>query len=148
MRRLQSPTLLQWGRAHRWKTTTSRPGSGEVIRVRYLKCLRCSLRVKTEEGLSVPWDERDLVALVQGLLPEGKPVYLREQSITELQLYGLNTLLERQGYYIHAAKVRDAKRFVACTDKQGRVEQYGLFELRRIAAETPGGTKRTRRRRR
>jgi len=54
---------------------------------------------------------------------------------TTLPLYGLNTLLERQGYYIHPVKVRDARRFVACTDKYGRVERYGLFELRRTTGE-------------
>jgi len=135
MRRLQPPTLLQWACRHRWKTTTTRRGSEGVIRVRYLRCLQCGLRVKTEEQLAVPWDEQDLVALVKGLLPEGKPVYLRERGITELSLYRLNTLLEGQGYVIHAVKVRDAKRFVACTDKQGRMERYGLFELRRMSAE-------------
>ncbi len=132
MRRLQAPTLQQWGCAHRWKTTTTRPGDGAVLRVRYLKCLRCGLRVKTEERLTVPWDARDLVAQVKALLPEGKLVYLRDQGITELPLYGLNCLLEPQGYVIHATKVRDARRFVACTDKEGRVERFGLFELRQM----------------
>lgn len=137
MRRLQPPTLWQWDCAHRWKTTTTRPGAEGIIRVRYLKCLRCGLRVKSEERLTVPWDEQDLMALVQTLLPEGKAVYLREQGITELPLYGLNTLLDRQGYVIHATKVRDPKRFVACTDKEGQRTQYGLFTLRRIAQEAP-----------
>ena len=140
MRRLQPPTLAQWGCAHRWKTTTTRPGSGKVVRLRYLKCRRCGLRVKTEERLAVPWDESALVALVHTLLPEGTPVYLRDEEITELPLYGLNTLLARQGYVIHAAKVRDPQRFVACTDKQGRVERFGLFKLRPIPPEAPGDT--------
>jgi hypothetical protein len=43
--------------------------------------------------------------------------------------------LARQGHVIHAAKVRDAKCFVACTDKDGRIEPYGLFERRRTIAE-------------
>lgn len=103
--------------------------------------MQCGLRVKKEERLAVPWGERDLVALVKALLPEGKPVYLREQGITELPLYRLNTILERQGYSIHPAKVRDPKRFVACTDKYGRAEKFGLFELRRIPQAPPGGTK-------
>jgi hypothetical protein len=90
------------------------------------------LRAKTEERLAVPWDAQDLVALLQTLLPEGKPVYLRDVGITTLPVHGLNTLLAQQGYVIHAAKVRDPKRFVACTDKEGRVEPYGLFELRQI----------------
>lgn len=135
MRTLKAPTLLQWGCPHRWKTTHSLPLADALHRVRYHKCLRCGLRAKTEERPAVPWDARDLVALVQMLLPKGKPVYLRDQGITTLPLYGLNTLLERQGYYIHPAKVRDARRFVACTDKDGRVERYGLFELRRTTEE-------------
>ena len=69
MRRLHPPTLAQWGCEHRWKTTTSRPGKGEILRVRYLVCRRCGLRVKTEERLAVPWDERDLVDQVKALLP-------------------------------------------------------------------------------
>jgi hypothetical protein len=36
---------------------------------------------------------------------------------------------------IDAAKVRDAKRFVARTDKDGRIEPYGLFERPRTTAE-------------
>ena len=135
MRRLKPPTLPQWGCPHQWKTTHSLPQAEPLQRVRRYKCLRCGVRVKTEERLTVPWDERDLVALVKTLLPQGKPVYLREQGIMKLPLYGLNTLLAQLGYVIHAVKVRDPKRFVACTDRHGRVEQYGLFELRRIAEE-------------
>jgi hypothetical protein len=86
----------------------------------------------------VPWCEQDLVATVQALLPEGRPVYLRDRGITTLPLSGLNTLLAGQGYVIHAAKVRDAKRFVACTDQDGRIEPYGLFELRQIPPEASG----------
>ena len=64
-------------------------------------------------------------------------MYLRAVGVTTLPLYGLNTLLARQGYVIHAGKVRDRKRFVACTDKHGRVEQLGLFELRRVQQKAP-----------
>jgi hypothetical protein len=142
MRRLQPPTLGQWGCAHRWKTTTSRRGGQGVLRVRYLTCLKCGLRVKTEERLAVPWDEQELVALVQRLLPEGQAIYLRDRGITELPLYGLNAILARQGYVIHATKVRNPKRFVACTDKDGRVENYGLFELKPMHQEPPGRTNR------
>lgn len=140
MRRLKPPTLLQWGCAHQWKTTHSRPQENTLHRVRYHTCLKCGLRAKTEEQLTVSWNEGDLVALVKALLPEGMPTYLRNRGITDLPLYGLNALLARQGYAIHAAKVRDPKRFVACTDKDGRVEQYGLFELRQIEEEAPGRT--------
>jgi len=78
----------------------------------------------------VPWDERALVEFVQTILPVNQPTYLRDKGITTLPLYGLNTLLEPEGFYIHAAKVRRAERFVACTDRHGRVNQFGLFELR------------------
>lgn len=71
MRVLHPPTLAQWGCEHRWKTTTSRLGEGDIIRVRYLTCRRCGLKVKTEERPAVPWDERELVALVTRAFPEG-----------------------------------------------------------------------------
>jgi hypothetical protein len=116
-----------------------------MLRVRYLTCLKCGLRVKTEERLAVPWDERDLVALVQALLPEGQPIYLRDRGIMELPLSGLNAILERHGLVIHASKVRNAKRFVPCTNKEGRAEHFGLFELKPIHQEAPGRTNRTRR---
>jgi len=137
MRRLKPPTLWQWGCVHQWKVTKSHPNRNGVLRTRYMTCKRCELRVKTEERLAVPWNEQDLVALVKGLLTEGQPVYLRDQGITELPLYELNGVLERQGYVIHAAKVRDATRFVRCTDKQGRMERYGLFDLRQTSAARP-----------
>jgi hypothetical protein len=86
--------------------------------------------VRSEEKLAVPWDEGDLVAQVKALLPEGQPVALREQGITELPLQRLNAILTRHGYVIHATKGGDPKRFVACTDQDGQVEQYGLFALR------------------
>jgi excisionase family DNA binding protein len=71
-----------------------------------------------------------LVALVRALLPEGQRVYLRDKGITELPLLALNAILAPQGLVIHAAKVRDRRRSVACTDHFGRVEGFGLFELR------------------
>jgi len=71
MRRLHPPTLTQWGCDHRWKTTTSRPGKGDILRVRYLTCRRCGLKVKTEERLAVPWDAQGFIALVAQAFPEG-----------------------------------------------------------------------------
>jgi excisionase family DNA binding protein len=71
-----------------------------------------------------------LVALVRALLPEGQRVYLRDKGITELPLMALNAILAPQGLVIHAAKVRDRRRWVTCTDRVGRVEGFGLFELR------------------
>jgi hypothetical protein len=135
MRRLRVPTLRQWGCRHAWHTDTTRPGDDPtLIAWRYRVCRHCGLRVKTEERLAVPWSEQDLVALVRQLFPEGQPVYLRDHGITELPLHGLNAILARHGLVIRPAKVRDARRFVTCTDKEGRAEIFRLFELRRLAA--------------
>ena len=135
MRRLQPPTLAQWGCEHRWKTTTSRPGRDEVVRMRYLTCRRCGLKVKTEERLAVPWAEVDLVAQVKAWLPEGQAVALRDKGITELPLARLNARLAPQGYVIHTSKGRDRARLVACMDQDGRVTPYGLFELQPTSPE-------------
>jgi hypothetical protein len=89
MRRLHLPTLAQWGCEHRWKTTTSRPGAGEILRLRYPTCRRCGLKVRSEERLAVPWDVGDLVTLLKALLPEGRAVALRDKGITELPLHRL-----------------------------------------------------------
>jgi hypothetical protein len=106
-------------------------------KVRYLTRQRCGLKVKTEERLAMPWNRRDLVTQIKALLPEGEAVALRDKGITDLPLQGLNAILARQGYVIHASKVRDPKRSVACTDQDGRVERFGLFELRRVAPQAP-----------
>ena len=104
------PHWMQWGCTHRWKTTTTRPGQDDVVRMRYLTCRRCGLKVKTEERLAVPWDEADLVDQVKALLPEGQAVALGDKGITELPLARLNARLAPHGYMIHARKGRDAKR--------------------------------------
>jgi hypothetical protein len=100
-------------------------------------CRRCALRVKTEERLAVPWNNQDLVALVSVLLPEGKSISLDDQGITKLLLSGLNATLAQHGLRIHATRGSDSKRLVDCTDKDGRVEQFGLFELRKIKERKP-----------
>ena len=141
MRRLHPPTLAQWGCHHRWKTTTSRPGEDDILRVRYLTCRRCGLKVKTEERLAVPWDEGDLVAQVKALLPEGQAVSLRDKGITELPLARLNARLAPQGYVIHARKGPDRTRLVACVDTDDRVTPYGLFELRSMSRKASGRTR-------
>jgi hypothetical protein len=135
VRHLHSPTLAQWGCRHSWKTTTSRLGNNNVVRMRYLTCRRCGLRVKTEERLAVPWTEQALVALVISLLPEGQPIDLCDRGITELPLAGINAILAQQGYVIHASKVREGERVVACTDQDGGVEHFGVFELRRVTRQ-------------
>jgi hypothetical protein len=137
VRRLHPPTLAQWSCQHRWKTTTTRPGHDDIVRVRYLTCRRCGLKVKTEERLAVPWDDTDLVAQVKTLLPEGQVVALRDRGITELPLAWLNARLTPYGYVIQVSKGRDPKRLVTCTGADGRVERYGLFELRSTASERP-----------
>jgi hypothetical protein len=144
MRVLHSPTLVQWGSAHRWKTTTTRRCQDDVVRMRYLTCRRCGLKVKTEERLAVPWDAEDLVAQVKVLLPEGQAVALWDNSITELPLAALNARLAPYGYVIHASKGRDRTRLVACADQDGKVRPYGVFELRSLAPEASGRTNGTR----
>jgi hypothetical protein len=121
---------MQWGCAHRWKTTTTRPGQGDVVRMRYLTCRHCGLKVKTEERLAVPWNAEDLVDQIKALLPEGQVVVLRDKGITELPMARLNDRLAQHGYVIRAKKGRDAKQLVTCTGEDGRVELYELFELR------------------
>jgi hypothetical protein len=112
---------MQWGCAHRWKTTTTRPGHEDVVRMRYLTCRRCGLKVKTEERLAVPWEAADLVAQVQAWLPEGQAVALRDNGLTELPLARLKARLAPQGYVIRARKGRDRTRQVACLEHEGRV---------------------------
>jgi len=88
------------------------------------------VRLVTEERPAIPWSEQDLVTRLRALLPPGPPVYLRDLGMTSLPLSGLNALLGPQGFFMHAAKVREPKRFVACTDSADRLEPFGLFELR------------------
>jgi hypothetical protein len=144
VRVLHSPTLVQWGCTHRWKTTTTRPAHDDLVRMRYLTCRRCGLKVKTEERLAVPWDERDLVDQLKALLPEGQAVALRDKGITELPLARFNARLALLGYVIHASKGRDRTRLVACMDHNGKVTPYGMFELRPMPPEASGRTNDTR----
>lgn len=100
MRRLHPPTLAQWVCAHRWKTTTSRPGAGDLVRVRYLTCRHCGLKVKTEERLAVPWEQRDFMALVAQTFPEDAAVdvaTLRTEGVRCDNLSRLNVHLLPHG---------------------------------------------------
>jgi hypothetical protein len=144
VRVLHAPTLAQWGCAHRWTTTTTRRGQNDIVRMRYLTCRRCRLKVKTHEQLAVPWDVGNLVTQVKALLPEGQAVVLRDKGITELPLAQLNARLLPYGYVIHARKGQDRTRLVACMDHHDKVTPYGVFELRPIAPEAPGRTNGTR----
>jgi hypothetical protein len=132
MRQLQPPSLQQWGCQHQWHVTHTRSGWPEPWpRMRYMRCERCRLRVKSQEHLDVPWDERDLVAQVRQLLPEGRTVPLRKHGITTLPLAGLNRLLEKHRLMIQGNKGGDPSQMVACVNEYGKVEHYGLFELQR-----------------
>jgi len=135
---LHPATLVKWGCQHQPKTTTNRLGEDDLVRVRDLICRHCSLKVKTEERLVVPWDAEDLVDQVKALLPEGQALVLRDKGVTELPLARLNARLALRGYVIHASKGHDPKELVACTGEDGRVEQYELFELRLIQAGSSG----------
>jgi hypothetical protein len=135
VRVLHPPTLLQWGCAHRWKTTTTWPVHDDVVRMRYLTCRRCGLKVKTEERLVVPRDAGDFVDQVKALLPEGRAVALRDKGITELPLARLNARLVPYGCVIRARKGRDARQLVTYIGKDKGVEQFGLFELRQVGGE-------------
>jgi hypothetical protein len=128
MRRLQTPTLRQWGCTHQWKTTHSLPQEDTLHRMRYHKCLQCGLRVKTEERLAVPWDQGTLLAMVAQAFPEGiiaDVAALREQGLLGGGLSQLNAHLIPHGWYLE--RVRD----------RGRV--VGVVR-RRIPPEVSGGT--------
>jgi hypothetical protein len=110
---LQPPTLAQWTCAHQWKTTTSRPGEGDIVRIRYLTCPRCGLKVKTEERLAVPWSERDFLALVAEVFPAdavANVATLKTQGILGEGLARLNAHLLTHGWQLDL--VRDQGRVV------------------------------------
>jgi hypothetical protein len=131
--RMRVPTLQQWGCVHAWSVRHTRRLGGVFPRKRrYYRCAKCALHVVTEERVESGWDEAQLVETMRALLPEGEEVYLRDKGIAELGLYAINAVLERFGLVVMARKVRDAHRFVACRDRQGKVEPFGLFELRGI----------------
>jgi hypothetical protein len=133
---LQPPTLAQWTCAHHWKTRTTRPGYGDVVRVRYLTCRRCELKVKTEERLAVPWAKRDFMALVAQAFPEDTVVdmaTLKTQALLGGGLSRLNSHLVPYGWQLHL--VRDQERVVgvirrrispeAGEDTNGEVNEEG-----------------------
>jgi hypothetical protein len=84
VRRLKMPMLAQWVCLHRWKTTHSLPQEDTLHRVRYHKCLRCGLRVRTEERLAVPWSEQDFMTLVAQVFPEDTAI-----DVASLEAWGL-----------------------------------------------------------
>jgi hypothetical protein len=133
-RRVKPPTsLTQWGCQHHWQVRhTHRYREPLPRKRRHYKCRSCGVAMVTEEQPVMAWDEGELLAQVKALLPVQQPVYLRDQGITELPLYGLNALLKKHGLLIQARKVRNQKKFVRCTDKHGQTEVFGLFILEPI----------------
>jgi hypothetical protein len=126
VRRLHMPTLVQWGCAHRWKTTTTRPGQDDVVRMRYLTCRRCGLRVRTEERLTVPWEERDFMALVVQVFPEdavADVATLQRQGLLNGSLSRLNAHLIPHGWQLEL--VRDQGRVVGVVRRQISPEPQG-----------------------
>src|SRR5918911_2581901 len=74
-----------------------------------------------------------LVALLTLLFPAGQPVYPRTRyGWRSFPLAQINRLLAPPGFVLVARKTRSPDRFILCTDAQGGVERYGLFELRRL----------------
>jgi hypothetical protein len=63
-------------------------------------------------------------------------VTLRDKGITKLPLARLNARLALHGYVIQASKGRDNARLVACIGEDKGVEQFQLFEFRRVEGET------------
>ena len=100
--------------------------------------------MKTEEHPAIPWSEQDLIAIVRQLLPEGRDVALRKHGITTLPLAGINRILEKHRLVIHASKGGDPTQMVACVNDYGKLEEYGVFELRRLRQTAAGRKKRGR----
>jgi hypothetical protein len=126
VRRLHSPTLAQWSCEHRWKTTTTRPGQGDIVRMRYLTCRGCGLKVKTEERLAVPWEERDFMALVAQAFPEdavADVATLQTQGLLGEGLSRLNTQLIPHGWQLDL--VRDQWRVVGVVRRRMSTDVRG-----------------------
>jgi hypothetical protein len=123
VRRLRPPTLAEWGCKHQCKTTTSRPGQGDVVRIRYLTCRRCGLKVKTEERLAVPWDARDFMAVMAQAFPENTMVdvaSLQAQGVLGDGLSRLHARLVCHGWRLET--VRDQEREVGVVRRQMSVD--------------------------
>jgi hypothetical protein len=81
--------------------------------MRYLTCRRCGLKVKSEERLGVPWDERDFMALVAQVFPEDAVTdlaTLKAHGLLGEGLLRLNAHLVRHGWQLDP--VRDQERVV------------------------------------
>ena len=138
-RSVKPPTWEQWGCVHVWRVQhTRRFPAWFPQKRRYYRCERCELRLVTEERPAVGWDGQALVRMLREVLPEGEAVYLRDKGIALLGLYAVNTVLQQFGLVVVARKVRAARRFVACRDRRGGVEPFGVFALRRVDEEEDG----------
>ena len=102
-----------------------------MVRMRYLTCRRCGLKVKTEERLAVPWGDAALVEQVRRYYPRANRGAVG-QGHHRAAVGAAECSAGTAGYVISARKGRDAKRLVVCTGEEGRVEQFGLFELRQV----------------
>ena len=81
--------------------------------MRYLTCQRCGLKVKTEERLAVPWDERDFLGLVAEAFPEdamADVATLETQGLLGGGLSRLNACLASYGWQLDL--MRDQERVV------------------------------------
>jgi hypothetical protein len=96
--------------------------------VRYLTCRRCGLKVKTEERLAVPWDERDFMALVAQAFPE--------DAVTDLATLRAHGLLGEGLSQLYACLVPHGWQLKLVRD-QGRV--VGVIR-RRMSPEAGDGT--------
>ena len=117
VRYLHAPTLTQWGCDHAWETTSR---LGEVRYPCSLACWHCGLKVRTEERMSVPWGEAELLAQVKALLPERQPVYSRDRRLTAFLLDALNGRPAPLGYYMHASLGCDAAKTETRAGRKGR----------------------------
>ena len=138
-RTVKPPTLEQWGCVHEWRVQhTRRVVAWFPHKRRYYRCERCGLRLVTEERPAVGWDGQALVRMLREVLPEGEEVYLRDKGIAALGLYAINRVLQPLGLVLVARKVREPRRFVACRDRAGEVEPFGLFALQRVGEDEDG----------
>ena len=103
------------------------------MRMRYLTCRRCGLKVKTEERLAVPWDEDGLVDQVKTLLPEGQAMALRDKGLTELPWAWLDSRLVPYGYIMHTVKSGDPKRLVVFRTRTDAERHLGGLSYGRYA---------------
>jgi hypothetical protein len=76
------------------------------------------------------------VALIQLLFPMGQPIAPRTKyGWQTFPLAQINDLLIPERLIIHASPPVKPSQAITCTDPNGHVERYGVFELRRRIRE-------------